>query len=176
MDLFVSQSLTLVLVSLSLLALSLSFAKTESSNGVSSPLDRTESHSSTASMQFAKNDLLVGLQDPFFWFLAPLFALIAVGVCVVLNHMTMILLHTATALYCTINRWMDWVNPERRRKGTAAFPTSSPRRRIYVTLLLLFFVATLIPYQFAYMVACIVQIFTCIRALKFARENVSFVF
>jgi hypothetical protein len=40
------------------------------------------------------------------------------------------------------------------------------------TLMLLFFVATLIPYQFAYLVACMVQIATCIRALRFARENV----
>lgn len=55
-----------------------------------------------------------------------------------------------------------------------AFSTSSPKRRIMTTFMLLFFVATLIPYQFAYMVACIVQIATCVRALKFARESVCF--
>lgn len=61
-----------------------------------------------------------------------------------------------------------------RRSLAPAFSTSSPRRRIMTTLMLLFFVATLIPYQFAYMVACIVQIATCVRALKFAQESVRF--
>lgn len=34
-------------------------------------------------------------------------------------------------------------------------------------------VSTFIPYHFAYMVLCIVQIATCIRALRIARETVS---
>jgi len=175
MDLFVSQSLPLVLLSLSLMAVSLSFAKSESTHGVPSPLDkRSESHpSTTASMRFPKNDMLIGLQDPFFWFLAPLFGLIAVGVTVLVNHLSIILVHASAALYSLIDRRPRWESHERRRANNGPFSTSSPRRRIVVTSFLLLFVATIVPYQFAYMVACIVQLFTCIRALKHARENVS---
>ncbi|KAI5779242.1 PGAP1-like protein-domain-containing protein [Geopyxis carbonaria] len=174
MDLFISQSLPYVLVCLSLLTASLSFAKHESHSNIPSPLGDRKSVdvASSTSMQFAKNDLLVGLQDPFFWFLAPFFALVAVGVCVALNYTAMILLHSCTIIYSIFSRWPNWVSNEKRRTGTVPFSTSSPRRRIITTLTLLFFVATLIPYQFAYMVACIVQGATCVRALKYARENV----
>lgn len=41
------------------------------------------------------------------------------------------------------------------------------------TLVLLCFVAFVVPYQFAYLVACIVQLATTVRALKFAHDNVS---
>ncbi|KAF8249788.1 PGAP1-domain-containing protein [Wilcoxina mikolae CBS 423.85] len=173
MDLFVSKSLPLVLFSLSCMAISLSFANSESNNGTPSPLDkRSDDHPSTASnMQFAKNDMLVGLQDPFFWFLAPLSALIAVGIVVVLNYLVMIILNIGVAIYSIFDRFSRRSNHERRHTGSIAFSTSSPRRRIIVTGFLLLFVATIVPYQFAYMVACIIQLFTCIRALKFAKEN-----
>jgi hypothetical protein len=175
MDLFVSKSLPFVLVSLSCMAVSLSFANSESNNSAFSPLDkRSDDHPSTAShMQFAKNDMLVGLQDPFFWFLAPLSALIAVGIVVVLNYLIMIILNIGVAIYSVFDRFSSRSNHERRHTGSIAFSTSSPRRRIIVTGFLLLFVATIVPYQFAYMVACIIQLFTCIRALKFAKDNVS---
>lgn len=175
MDLFVSKSLPLVLVSLSLVAISLSLAAAESKNELPSPLDkRSEEHPRTASnLQFAKNDTLVGLQDPFFWFLAPLYAFIAVGITVVLNYLVMIILHTGQAIYSAFCSIFGRSNHERRHTpNTTVFSASSPRRRIIVTAFLLLFVATIVPYQFAYMVACLVQLATCIRALKYAKENV----
>jgi hypothetical protein len=39
------------------------------------------------------------------------------------------------------------------------------------TAILLVLVSTLIPYQFAYMVACIVQLATCVRAQWHAKET-----
>ena len=60
-----------------------------------------------------------------------------------------------------------------RRAITVAFVASSPKRRVLTTLALLFFVAFVVPYQFAYMVACIVQLATCVRALRYAYDNVS---
>lgn len=194
MELLITKTLPFVLVTLSFLAISLSFAKSEQENGIPSPFSwqKSSADQSSATMEFDKNDLLVGLSDPFFWFLAPLFALLAVGVCVVLNYALMIILYTLTFIYSMFSRWPNWISNERRynffqqtykqktdfqnkRKSMSpAFSTSSPRRRIMTTFMLLFFVATLIPYQFAYMVACIVQIATCVRALKFARESVCF--
>jgi len=57
-------------------------------------------------------------------------------------------------------------------KGLAsAFVASTPRRRVINTAVLLFLVATIIPYPFAYVVACIVQLTTCTRALRHANES-----
>ena len=132
-----------------------------------SPLDRrSESQPRNAvKMQFPKNDMLMGLQDPFFWFLAPVFAIIAVGITVVLNYMLMVVLHVTTAIYTPIEKLYN-------SKPNAQFSANNPRRRIIGTGFLLLFVATIVPYQFAYIVVCIVQLSTCIRALKFAKENV----
>lgn len=41
---------------------------------------------------------------------------------------------------------------------------TSPVKRLITTGILLALVATVIPYQFAYMVLCIVQLVTCVRA------------
>ncbi|KAL7268563.1 GPI inositol deacylase [Rhizina undulata] len=174
LDAVISQSLPLILAVLSLLGVFLSFAKSEHDNGIPSPFawQKSSADESKSNTDFAKNDLLVGMQDPFFWFLSPLLVLLAVGVCVVLNYFAMIILHSFTAIYSAFSKWPNWVSNERRRRSLSpAFSTSSPRRRLVTTLMLLFFVATVIPYQFAYMVACIVQLATCVRALKFAREN-----
>lgn len=65
-------------------------------------------------MEFDKNDLLVGLSDPFFWFLAPLFVLLAVGVCVVLNYALMVIVYTLTFIYSMFSRWPNWISNERR--------------------------------------------------------------
>jgi hypothetical protein len=48
--------------------------------------------------------------------------------------------------------------------------TSRTKRRIVVTLILLFIVATVVPFQFAYVVACVVQFSSCVKALNRARE------
>lgn len=170
MDLFVTQSLKHVLIVLSIVAVILSFAKNEAGNGgVPSPLDRrSESQPRNAvKMQFPKNDMLIGLHDPFFWFLAPAFAIIATGITVVLNYMLMIVLHVTTAIYTPIEKLYN-------KKPNTQFSANNPRRRIIGTGFLLLFVATIVPYQFAYIVVCIVQLSTCIRALKYAKENVCY--
>lgn len=55
-----------------------------------------------------------------------------------------------------------------RRSGCLSF-----NQRMITTGVLILMVITIIPYQFAYMVLCIVQIGTCIRALKSAQETQS---
>lgn len=52
------------------------------------------------------------------------------------------------------------------RSISHGFSPSSPRRRLITTLILLFFVSTVIPYQFAFIDAVLVQLLTCIRALR----------
>lgn len=59
----------------------------------------------------------------------------------------------------------DWIR-------TPIFSAPTARRRMINTAILLVLVSTLIPYQFAYMVACIVQLATCVRAQWHAKETV----
>lgn len=94
----------------------LSFAKSEQEGGIPSPFSwqKSSADQSSASMEFDKNDLLVGLSDPFFWFLAPLFVLLAVGVCAVLNYALMIILYILTFIYSMFSRLPNWVSNERR--------------------------------------------------------------
>lgn len=49
--------------------------------------------------------------------------------------------------------------------------TTSTRRRILTTSILLLLVSTVIPYHFAYVVLCIVQLATCTRAYRLARDT-----
>jgi len=48
--------------------------------------------------------------------------------------------------------------------------SSRTKRRIVVTLILLFIVATVVPFQFAYVVACVVQFSSCVKALNRTRD------
>lgn len=48
--------------------------------------------------------------------------------------------------------------------------SSRTKRRIIVTLILLFIVATLVPFQFAYVVACVVQFSSCVKALNRTKD------
>jgi glycosylphosphatidylinositol deacylase len=60
------------------------------------------------------------------------------------------------------------------RRTTTAFAVTSPLQRVITTSILLIMVATIIPYQFAYLVLCLVQLATSVRALRLAQETVSF--
>lgn len=51
-----------------------------------------------SAIDFTKNDLLLGSQDTLFWFLIPLFGIISVGTCVVVNYVLMALIHALSAL------------------------------------------------------------------------------
>ncbi|KAI9167266.1 GPI inositol-deacylase [Paramyrothecium foliicola] len=163
LDLSLRHSIPLLLLSLTLLSLSLSGASDQNSGfpwiskAPVAPLTR----------DFASNDLLVGTGDPFYWFLTPIIGVVSVGVCAALHFVMQALTHTFALLYgllssvsCTNN------NENRRRASSPAFVPSTPRRRMVTTAVLLFLVATFIPYQFAYLVACLVQLFTTIRALR----------
>ncbi|KAI1162515.1 PGAP1-like protein-domain-containing protein [Nemania serpens] len=130
---------------------------------------------SGTTMDFAQNGLLVGTTDPFFWFLIPLIGIVCVGVCVVLHYIVLGLISLMSIFYgyvfaCSI--------PNEEKKSTLAskptqgpgFPHPSPRRRVLITCALLFLVSTVIPYQSAYVVACLVQLSTSVRAHHAARR------
>ncbi|GKT80250.1 GPI inositol-deacylase [Colletotrichum tofieldiae] len=166
LDLCLRQSLPLMLLSLTFLSLSMT-GSWSSGPGVFWHWRNT---TSTAA-DFHSNDLLTGTQDPFFWFLTPLIGVVCIGVCAVLHYVTLAL----TQLLGIVYAWMalrpfGQARDERRRAQLPIFVASSPRRRMVTTAVLLFLVSTFIPYQFAYLVACLVQLFTVVRALRIASE------
>jgi glycosylphosphatidylinositol deacylase len=162
LDMSIRYSIPLLLVSLTLLSISFRvvlklfghFSWTRGAGHLSSTGD------------YLSDDLLIGTDDPFFWFLTPIVGIVSLGVCVGLHFATLILTHTCTFVYGLVIAGLKTEPSESQQASYPAFVPGTPRRRMVTTALLLFLVATFIPYQFAYLVACLVQLFTTIRALR----------
>ncbi|KAF8457621.1 PGAP1-like protein-domain-containing protein [Kalaharituber pfeilii] len=166
LDIMIAQTLPITLVVFSTLAAYFALVNSVSYSPSSSSYSEKET---TTKLDYVKNDLLIGLQDPFFWFLAPLFTLVSLGVVVVVNYLAMIVLRILMGYY-TVLEYINMFAGDRKKSIGAAFVTSTPKRRVMTTLVLACFVAFVVPYQFAYLVACIVQVATCVRALKRAYD------
>jgi glycosylphosphatidylinositol deacylase len=122
-------------------------------------------------IDFHQNDLLIGTTDPLFLFLIPLIGVVCVGVCTVVHYLAVALTHLLGAITSLISFRPGWVRNEDRKKVTPIlFSSPSPRRRMVTTAVLLLLVSTVVPYQFAYLVACLVQLFTIVRAQRAASE------
>lgn len=193
------QSIPLVLTSLTLLSLSVGSSPGGAPGSTTGFLPWR--NATAAALDFHKNELLVGTQDPFFWFLTPLIGVICVGVCTALNYAALALTHLLSmALSLALSR-PAWLRHDRRgtqQPGQAggqqpaqpaqqqqlqqlqqlqtqlyfapAFIQASPRRRVVTNMVLLLLVTTFIPYQFAYLVACLIQLATTVRALRAASD------
>ncbi|OJI81783.1 hypothetical protein ASPTUDRAFT_733556 [Aspergillus tubingensis CBS 134.48] len=169
LDSTLRSSLPILLLAMSLLASSLA---TSTTLPPSDDPFHWRTNSTESPIDFTKNDLLLGSQDAFFWFLVPVFGLISVGVCVMMNYVALSLLSVLSFFYGLLNSKSGYI--KRDDKGNLPiFSAPTPRRRLINTAILLILVATTIPYQFAYMVACIVQLATCVRAQWHAKETKS---
>ncbi|KAI0459676.1 PGAP1-like protein-domain-containing protein [Xylaria acuta] len=165
---------SLPMLLLSMTFLSLSIGQSDSTgHGVLWPW-----RSNTPAIDFAQNDLLVGTTDPFFWFLIPMIGIVCVGVCVFLHYLALALISLLSTFYgCIFGRRTQ--NDEKKSmlvsksNQSPVFAQSSPQRRLLTTGALLFLVSTVIPYQSAYVVACLVQLSTNVRAHYVARGNPS---
>ncbi|RKF59702.1 GPI inositol-deacylase [Erysiphe neolycopersici] len=173
LDLCIRQSLPIVLLALTLLSLS-SFKINSFLNLFSSGLWGWKVNETEPQIDFAKNDIFMGSQDPFFWFMIPLIGFICVGVCVMVNYLTLSIISLLAIMHNCLSIQPAWLRNDDRRSIPLIFAPSTLRRRIITTALLFFLVSTFIPYQFAYLVACLVQIATCTKALRIfwdARSN-----
>lgn len=65
-----------------------------------------------SAIDFTKNDLLLGSQDPIFWFLVPLFGLISVGICVGVNYATLGLTNLFYLPYNLLTARPAWMKVE----------------------------------------------------------------
>lgn len=158
-DLSLRRSIPLLVLSMTMLSLSAGGLVSEGS----SLILRGSNRRSDSLIDFHRNDLLIGTDDPFFWFLVPLIGTVCIGVCVVLHYAVLIFTHLFAAMYRVFGASPATTISNEQRPST-------PRRRMITTATLMFLVSFLIPYQFAYLVACLVQLFTVVRALRVSRN------
>ncbi|KMU92188.1 GPI inositol-deacylase [Coccidioides immitis H538.4] len=167
LDLCIRSSIPLLFLGLTFLASSLATSKNTLSKSAS---PNAGSNSTESVIDFSANDLLLGSQDAFFWFLVPLFGIISIGTCVIVNYVAMILIHALGAIRAILMSRKGYIKHD-ERGSTSIFWSLSTKNRVINTAVLLLFVATFIPYQFAYVVACVVQLVTCVQASWHARET-----
>ncbi|CAO3567361.1 unnamed protein product [Mortierella alpina] len=118
---------------------------------------------------FRFGNALLGSNDTFFSFLAPVFFQIAIGIVIVI----WVLLN---ALVRSVAFALTFVSQRGGRYGigkaigrTLSKRSRGVRRRVITTIILFIMVATFVPYQFAFVVAVLVHIVSCVRSLRFAR-------
>ena len=159
LDLSLKRSIPLLVLSMTMLSMSAGGVVSAASETIL----RGRNRHSLSPIDFHRNDLLIGTDDPFFWFLVPLIGTVCIGVCVVLHYVVLTLTHLFAGIYYLVGASpATTINNESR--------PSTPRRRMITTATLMFLVSFLIPYQFAYLVACLVQLFTVVRALRVSRN------
>ncbi|CAO2653726.1 Nn.00g031370.m01.CDS01 [Neocucurbitaria sp. VM-36] len=126
-------------------------------------------NNATSMLDNANHELLLGSDDPFFWFLTPLFGLMCTGVCVVVNYVALLLEYIFSFIYSCLRS--STLRHDEANRTPSAFAVTSTRQRIITTCVLLSLVSTVIPYHFAYVVLCLVQVATCVRSFRLAKET-----
>lgn len=99
MDQCIRTSLPVLFIALSFLSLALASHTTTS---VGEEILGRQGNATESFLAFTKNDLLLGSNDPFFFFLVPLFGVISVGVCIVINYIALAVTHIFTFCYTKI--------------------------------------------------------------------------
>ena len=111
LDLCLRSSLPLLLMALSILALSFRVTGADVSQYRSALLG-TKSNATDHRVDFTKNNLLLGLPDPIFWFLVPLFGLLSFGACVVVNYIILALVNMFSMPYSWLTARPAWLRLE----------------------------------------------------------------
>ena len=96
MDQSLRRSVPALLIGLTFLAMSFSKA---SQTSQAQRIASLRSSATESAVDFTINDLLLGSQDPFFWFLVPLFGLISVGICIGANYAFLCITYLLSFLY-----------------------------------------------------------------------------
>ena len=114
LDLCLRSSLPLLLLALSFLAISFSI-KGAAVSEYGSGLFGLKGNATETPVDFTKNDLLLGSQDPVFWFLVPLFGLLSFGACVVVNYVALGLTYVFSMPYNWLTVRPAWLRLENMR-------------------------------------------------------------
>lgn len=170
LDMSLRRSIPLLLLSMTLLSASIGGAP-YIHNGRIWNRTRAVPHSE---VDFHRNDLLIGTDDPLFTAIVPIIGLVCVGVCTALHYMILAITKIFSILYGLLRSTRAAaMGIDTASASLPVIAASTPRRRMLSTAVLLFLVSTFIPYQFAYLVACLVQLFTSVRALRILTVNPS---
>lgn len=116
------------------------------------------------------SSLLLGARDPMFWFLPPLLMLMGIGILVC----CWTLLGALVAAVTVVAEFVGRRGPERIWRFFARPMESRDRRfrrRLIATVVLFAIVATLIPHQFAFLVAFLVHLISCVKTKMKARSQ-----
>ena len=184
LDACLRASLPTLLLALTVLALSLASPNSPLPGGAAVAGGATGPPSGNATAGAALptgNDLLLGTPEPLFALLVPAFGGLGVAVAAWVHYAALLLVHGLAALHRLLGLLRARL-PRLFRAGgetsAAARPSPLPpvtpaslRRRLTIAVVLFGLVATVIPYQFAYLVACLVQLSTCVRAVLAARDH-----
>ncbi|ORZ15985.1 PGAP1-like protein-domain-containing protein [Lobosporangium transversale] len=119
---------------------------------------------------FRFRDALLGANDTFFWFLAPLFFQIAIGIVIVIWIALNGLVRSIAASLMFVSRRY---NVSKAIGNMLMKRSRAIRRRVITTIILFIMVATFVPYQFAFVVAVLVHIVSCVRSLIYALKATS---
>ncbi|KTW30967.1 uncharacterized protein T551_01519 [Pneumocystis jirovecii RU7] len=111
------------------------------------------------------NNIFFGYRDSFFWFLGPLFITISLGFAFIFAQVTYFIVSFAAIGYNLLRKHYIKLINRRRFLYSFCFSGLKLKQRIIAIILLLFLVAIMVPYQLAYLFACVIQFFTCVKAL-----------
>lgn len=86
MDLCLRTSLPLLFLALTFLGMSLAISSAATPIATSVGWFSWSTNATESAIDFTKNDLLLGSQDPVFWFLVPMCGLLSAGFCIMINY------------------------------------------------------------------------------------------
>ena len=129
LDLCLRSSLPLLFFAMTVLALSLAMSSAAPSGASSRGLFHWGRNATESVVDYTKNDLLLGSQDSFFWFLVPLTGLVSVGVCVIVNYIALAVIHILCFIFSILSSRPAWVRNDDRRYESCSFSSS-----FYLTL------------------------------------------
>ncbi|EMR10828.1 hypothetical protein PNEG_00974 [Pneumocystis murina B123] len=110
------------------------------------------------------NKLFFGYRDSLFLFLGPLFITISLGFTIIFTQITYFLISFIAILCNLLQKRFIKIRYRKKRHFFCSFNFSLKfKQRLIAILSLLSLVAVMVPYQFAYLLACVIQFFTCIK-------------
>ncbi|KAF9366361.1 GPI inositol deacylase [Mortierella sp. NVP85] len=118
---------------------------------------------------FRFEDMLLGANDTFFWFLAPVFFQISIGIAILIWILLNGLVRSIAATLTFISKRGGRYVVGRAIGNMLSKRSRGVKRRVITTIVLFIMVATLVPYQFAFVVAVLVHIVSCVRSLIVAQ-------
>ncbi|KAL9004893.1 MAG: hypothetical protein Q9188_002299 [Gyalolechia gomerana] len=86
MDLCLRTSMPLFFLALTFLSILFAISSAATTTAASTGFFSRSGNATESAIDYTKNDLLLGTQDPIFWFLVPMFGLLSAGICTIINY------------------------------------------------------------------------------------------